>query len=235
MIISIINQKGGVGKTTTAVSLAGRFSKMEKMTLLVDLDPQANATVAFGLKENIEPFQIVNQGKYLDIMPASKKLSFLEPTLPQDYVQNILKDRNDEFIIIDCPPVLNNLSVNAIYAAEFLIIPVLSADFYSLVGLKDIFRAITSVNPEGDYRVLLTNLNERLAITAHFIEKIIEAIQRDKIFTTGIRIDSKLREAPFAGIPINIYDVNSKGSLNYGDLSLEIIKLTGEKHGKTQI
>ena len=165
-------------------------------------------------------------------MPASKKLSFLEPTLPQDYVQNILKDRNDEFIIIDCPPVLNNLSINAIYAAEFLIIPVLSADFYSLVGLKDIFETIISVNQEAGYKVLLTNINERLAITAHFIEKITKSIQRDKIFTTGIRVDSKLREAPFAGIPIDKYDVNSKGSLDYGDLSLEIIKFTGEKHGK---
>ncbi len=225
MIIAVINQKGGVGKTTTAVSLASRFAKIEKKTLLVDLDPQANATVSLGLSPQNEPFEKTQISDYLSIFPSSRKLSFLEPKLPVDYIRKMLIGSEEEFIIIDSPPVLNNLSINAVSAAEFLIIPVLSGDFYSLIGLKDIFSTIHSVNPNAEYKVLLTNVNERLAITAHFIKKLTESVGKDNIFNSCVRIDSKLKEAPFAGEPIDSYAQNSKGSLDYGDLALEIMNL----------
>lgn len=225
MIISVINQKGGVGKTTTAVSLASRFAKMEKKTLIVDLDPQANATVSLSLFPQEEPFKIERVSDYLNILPSSPKLSFLEASIAVDYVRKMLIGSEEEFIIIDSPPVLNNLSINAVSAAEFLIIPVLSGDFYSLIGLKDIFSTIHSVNPDAEYKVLLTNVNERLAITAHFIKKLSESVGKDNIFSSCVRIDSKLKEAPFAGMPIDLYAQNSKGSLDYGDLALEILNL----------
>lgn len=226
MIISIINQKGGVGKTTTAVSLASRFAKMEYKTLLVDLDPQANATISLGINSPHEPFQRIKISDYLDLMPSSKKLSFFD--MPDNHVKNLLKDENDKFILIDCPPVLNNLSVNAITAADFLIIPILSGDHFSLVGLKDIFGTIESINQFCGYKILLTNVNERLSITKHFINMLIQAVGEEKIFKSIIRIDSKLKEAPFAGLPIDLYDVNSKGSIDYGDLALEIINIKKE-------
>jgi len=223
MIISVVNQKGGVGKTTTAVSLASRFAKTERKTLLVDLDPQANATASFGAGPAEETFQITKIYEHLDLMPSSKKLSFID--LHSDYVKKLLDKLEYEFILIDCPPTLNSLSINAINAADLLIIPVLSGDHFSLVGLKDIFWTIESINKSCLYKILLTNVNERLVITKHFINMLIDAIGEEKLFSSVIRTDSKLKEAPFAGLPIDLYDVNSKGSIDYGDLAIEIINL----------
>ena len=234
MIISCINQKGGVGKTTTAVSLASRFAKMEYKTLLVDLDPQANATVSLGFLPPENVFTKVEFSEYLSIMPSSKELSF--KVLENDRVKNILEKENYEFILIDCPPVLNHLSINALTASNFAILPLRSGDFYSLLGLKDIFSTMqNSSNENLEFKILITHIDERRSITPHFIKKLIETVGKEKLFFTGIRIDSKLSEAPFTGKAIDLYAANSKGSLDYGDLALEIIKLTGEKHGKTQI
>ncbi len=229
MIISVINQKGGVGKTTTAVSLASRFAKMEYRTLLVDLDPQANATISMGNAPAEAVFQKIDVNENLSLMPSSKELSFMEKDLNPGSVKNMLKNEDFEFVLIDCPPVLNNLSINAINAADILVVPVLSGDFFSFVGLKDIFLTIqTSANPKVDYKILITNINERLSITSHFIKKLTGSVGKEKLFSTGIRIDSKLKEAPFAGTAIDLYDANSKGSLDYGDLAVEIIEIKKE-------
>ena len=229
MIISVLNQKGGVGKTTTAVSLASRFAKMEYRTLLVDLDPQANATVSTGNAPVETVFQKIAISENLTLMPASKNLSFIEKDLNPDSVKNMLKNEDFDFVLIDCPPVLNNLSLNAVNAADVLVVPVLSGDFFSLVGLRDIFLTIqTSANPNLDYKILITNINERLAITPHFIKKLTESVGKEKLFSTGIRIDSKIKEAPFSGTVIDLYDANSKGSLDYGDLAVEIIEIKKE-------
>jgi chromosome partitioning protein len=224
MIIPVINQKGGVGKTTTAVNLASRLAKMEHKTLLIDLDPQANATIGLGLKPQERAFVKIDFSQYLSVMPSSKELSFKD--LENDYVKNILKKETHEFVLIDCPPVLNYLSINALTAGDFAVIPLKSGDYYSLYGLKDILSTIESANDNLlDFKILVTNIDERRSITSHFIKKLIETVGKDKLFSTGIRIDSKLQEAPFTGKAIDLYDQNSKGSIDYGDLAMEILNL----------
>jgi chromosome partitioning protein len=223
MIIPIINQKGGVGKTTTAVNLASRFAKMEHKTLLIDLDPQANATIGVGLNSQERAFTNVDFSEYLSVMPSSKELSF--KVLENDSLKNILKEEDFEFILIDCPPTLNHLSINALTAGDFAIIPLRSGDYYSLFGLKDIFSTIESSNSNLDFKILVTNIDERRSITSHFIKKLIGTVGKEKLFSTGIRIDTKLSEAPFIGKAIDLYDANSKGSIDYGDLAMEILNL----------
>ena len=223
MIISCINQKGGVGKTTTAVNLASRFAKMDRKTLLVDLDPQANATVSLGIAPQESAFAKIEISEYLSIMPSSKELSF--KILENDHVKKVLEGEDFEFVLIDCPPVLNQLSINALTAGDFAILPLRSGDFFSLLGLKDIFSTIRSANENLDFKVLITHIDERRSITSHFIKKLIETVGKEKLFSTGIRIDSKLSEAPFAGKAIDSYDANSKGSIDYGDLAVEILNL----------
>ncbi len=223
MIIPVINQKGGVGKTTTAVNLSSRFAKMDYKTLLIDLDPQGNATVGLGLKPQENAFKKIEVSECLSVMPSSKELSF--KVLENDRLKNILKEEDYKFILIDCPPVLNHLSINALIAGNFAIIPLKSGDYYSLFGLKDIFSTIESSNNNLDFKILVTNIDERRSITSHFIKKLIETVGKEKLFSTGIRIDSKLSEAPFTGKAIDLYDNNSKGSIDYGDLAIEILNL----------
>jgi chromosome partitioning protein len=218
MKIAIINQKGGVGKTTTAINLSSRFAKMEYKTLLIDLDSQANAAYGLKIQDISEEIKIVNSNFHLFSKSDFKEENELDRRL------NLNAYGSYDYIIFDCPPVFDMPAVNAIKACEFIIIPVLSGDYYSILGLKDIFKTIQGVK-SVPYKVLITNVNERLAITKHFSKMVIEKITENKVFKNWIRIDSKIKEAPFAGLPIDLYDNNSKGSIDYGNLALEILNL----------
>lgn len=247
-IIAIANQKGGVGKTTTAINLSACLAIAEKSTLLVDFDPQANATSGMGVDKNsveksaydyllgtANAEEIVIQGglKYLDLLPANINLVAAELELVEmenresalrQRLQGI-KDKYD-FIIIDCPPSLGLLTLNAMVAADQLIIPI-QAEYYALEGLTQLLNTVELVkeglNPKLQIGgILITMYDSRLNLARQVID---DAKQHfpDKVFTTVINRNVRLSEAPSFGKPIILYDIGSTGSENYISLAEEVL------------
>ena len=248
-IIAIANQKGGVGKTTTAINLSSCLAIAEKKVLLIDIDPQSNATSGLGmglkeddqsiyelLLENIKTGEVITETHvpFLDIIPSNIRLVGSEVELINtENRENILKSKLGnirdyyEYIFIDCPPSLGLLTINALTAADTVLIPI-QCEYYALEGLSQLLNTIHLVQKNLNKElaiegVLLTMFDNRLNLSQQVAEEVREYF-KDKVYETIIKRNVRLGEAPSFGKPIIMYDAVSVGSQNYISLAEEIIK-----------
>ena len=244
-IISIVNQKGGVGKTTTTVNLGASLALENKKILIVDFDQQANATITLGIKREevkkdmvdflLEEFNqehIIDTGvENLDIIPASLKIAKIEDLtrnlnnkeLLLHKKLNILKD-NYDYILIDCPPALGLIIDNALYASDSVIIPV-ECSFYAYDALSQMINKIDEIQKEKPLEIegiLLTKLDNRNTIGYKIVEKVKFEFPY-KTFNTIISVSSHIQEAPMYGKSVIQFSYNSRGSKEYRDLAKEIL------------
>lgn len=249
--ISLANQKGGVGKTTSAVNCAAAVGALDKKVLLVDLDPQGNATSGVGVSKKQIKFStydlmigratasdiIVDTGfKNLYVMPSQMSLAGAEIELVDaDNRALILKKALEEvesqfdYIFIDCPPSLGILSINALAASNGVIIP-MQCEFYSLEGLSQLMLSIKQVKKLYNSSleitgILITMFNGRLNLSLQVLDEL-KKYYADKLFKTGVVRNVRLSEAPSYGEPIIYYDKHSKGAQAYTDIAKEIIERT---------
>lgn len=244
-IISIVNQKGGVGKTTTTVNLGASLALENKKVLIVDFDQQANATITLGIKREdvkkdivdflLEDFNnnhIISTGvENLNIIPASLRISKLEE-LTRNLTNkefllseklNHLKDDYD-FILIDCPPALGLIIDNALYGSDSVIIPV-ECSFYAYDALSQMINKIDEIQKEKPLEIegiLLTKLDNRNTIGYKIVEKVKFEFPY-KTFNTIISVSSHIQEAPMYGKSVIQFSYNSRGSKEYRDLAKEIL------------
>jgi chromosome partitioning protein len=248
-IIAIANQKGGVGKTTTAINLGACLAVAEKKTLVIDMDPQGNATSGLGIdKEEIDRsiYDVLLEDAraeevilpnvhflYLDVLPANRDLVGAEVELVnrrgrENILRDALKAVRDryEYVLIDCPPSLGLLTLNTLSAADSVLIPI-QCEFYALEGLSQLLNTVTIVqknlNPglqiEG---VLLTMYDGRLNLSRQVAEEAKEYFG-PKVYRTTIPRNVRIAEAPSFGKPIMLYDLMSVGSKSYLSLAKEVI------------
>ena len=245
--ISITNQKGGVGKTTTTINLATSLAAIKKKVLIIDADPQANATTGVGISyDSREPslYNLISSNGMdnpsfkttlvpgLDIITSTTDLAASEVELvgvsEREFVLKSIIDKinNYDFILIDCPPALGLLTINAIVASNSVIIP-LQCEFFALEGLTSLINTIDlikenynkSVSIEG---VLLTMVDKRNSLST-IVEKDVRSHLGDKVYKTTIPRNVKVSEAPSHGKPALIYDTKCSGSIAYIELAKEVI------------
>lgn len=256
-IIAIANQKGGVGKTTTAVNLSAYLGDKGKKVLVCDLDPQANATSGLGVDKdalthsiydtliNDMPISVLIQktsAKNVDVVPSGPDLSGAEVELVDETEREsklkkqllLIKNQYD-FILIDCPPAVGLLSLNALVAADSLMIA-LQCEFYALEGLSRVTNTFQLVkqhmNPDLSLEgILLTMFDGRTRLSLE-VEEEVRNHFKDKVYKTMIPRNVRLSEAPGFGQTILEYDPRSKGALAYRDLAKEVLKQNGKKKNR---
>lgn len=248
-IIAFANQKGGVGKTTTCINVATYMALMDKKVLILDLDPQGNATSAVGivkskdlktiydLIDGASPYDEVIQPTIVDnlfIIPSTVDLAGAEVELVQipqreHVIKRILSEIKGsyDFILIDCPPSLGLITVNALTASDSIIIPI-QCEFFALEGLTQLMNTVRLVkfhlNPELDVEgVVMTMKDKRYNLTNQVSNEIIKFFNK-KVYLTSIPRNVRLAEAPSHGLPVALYDANSKGAEAYLSLAEEIMK-----------
>jgi chromosome partitioning protein len=246
--LAIANQKGGVGKTTTAVNLASCLAIAEKKTLLIDIDPQANATSGLGVdsrsletslydviinRESAAGALIPTKVPNLEIIPSHINLVGAEVELVQviareQLLREALKTvkENYDYLIIDCPPSLGILTLNALTAADAVLIPI-QCEYYALEGLSQLLNTVRLVQKHLNEKlyidgVLLTMYDNRLNLCNQVANEV-KSFFKDKVFETIITRNVRLSEAPSFGLPIIMYDATSAGASNYMKLAEELL------------
>lgn len=249
MIIVIANQKGGVGKTTTAINLSAACAEAGKRVLLIDLDPQSNSSLSFidpervnggsfemftDTQRSLTDFVYQTGVEKLDIIPARINLAKLEAKLVGDFDAIYrLRDRieqirsNYDLIIIDTPPTLGLITVNALVAANYVLIPIQSS-YFAMEGTDDLLETIEKVrsrpNPELSLLGVLVTLYDRRTALSRDVEEHIRKVFGKKTFNTIITRSVRLEEAPAHKMPITMYAPRSSGAIEYKDLSKEVLK-----------
>jgi chromosome partitioning protein len=253
-VLAVVNQKGGVGKTTTAINLAAAFALEELPTLLVDIDPQANTTGGFGFgrdEDRLSTYDVLVSGALLadaalqteipalKLIPASKDLVGATVELMEQEgralkLRSALTEAREahSFVVLDCPPALDLLTLNALVAADALLVP-MQAEYFALEGISELLHTLERVqaelNPKLEIEgVLLTMYDDRTNLAQQVTANLKEHFG-DKLLKTTIPRNIRLAEAPSYGQPVLLYDPRSRGAEAYRDLALELMKRNGLK------
>jgi chromosome partitioning protein len=258
-VLALANQKGGVGKTTTSVNLAASLAATRRKVLLIDLDPQGNATMGVGVDKNalehtfcdvllsgfdVRQCVMTLDNIGIDLLPSNADMTAAEVSLMRtDNAQNTLKDaidpikHNYDYVLIDCPPALNMLTLNALVASDGVIIP-MQCEYYALEGLTALMDTISqvqsSVNPHLKVEGLLrTMFDPRNTLSNDVSAQLIEHFG-DKVYRTIVPRNVRLAEAPSHGLPALLYEKTSSGALAYLSLAGEMLR-RNYRHSSTSI